>query len=67
MFVLKNYCGCEDCLEVFVFTIQYNIYWNVWLGLSCWIILDVRIVWKDLFNYTMHYLLECYVMIDLVG
>ena len=49
------------------FNIQYNIYWNVWLGLSCRIIVDVRIVWKDSFDYTMHYLLECYVMIDLVG
>ena len=37
------------------------------MWLSCVLILGVRIVWKDLFNYTMHYLLECYVMIDLVG
>ena len=28
------------------------------MGLSCRIILGVRIVWKDSFNYTMQYLLE---------
>ena len=30
--------------------IQYNFYWNVWMGLSCRIILGVRIVWNDSFN-----------------
>ena len=29
------------------------------MGLSCRIILDVRIVWKDSFNYTIQCLLEC--------
>ena len=29
------------------------------MGLSGMIILDVRIVWKDSFNYTIQYLLEC--------
>ena len=29
------------------------------MGLSCKIILDVRIVWKNSFNYTIPYLLGC--------
>ena len=48
--------------------IQYNIYWNVWMGLSCSII--VEIVWKDSFNYTIYYLLEClvgFVLLDNSG
>ena len=29
------------------------------MDLSCRIIVDVRIVWKDSFNYTIPYLLGC--------
>ena len=41
--------SCRIILGVVVvwkdsFNIQYNIYWNVWLGSSCRIIVDVRIV-----------------------
>ena len=38
---------------------QYNIYWNVWMGLSYRIIVELMIVWKNSFNYTIQYLLEC--------
>ena len=39
--------------------IQYHINWNAWVRLSNRIIVDVRIVWKDSFNYTIQCLLEC--------
>ena len=40
------------------------------MGLSFRVILDVTIVWKDSFNYTIQYLLEClngYVLQDNSG